>query len=186
MIEINLLPEDSRPVKTGVVYDPKQFLFGLPVILFILIIAHFYITAQSISVNKEYSALNKKWKETAAQREALKSNKDKNTLSNGTLSFAQASKARIAWAQKLALISTNLPQGVWLNELIVNDKNFTLKGSVVSADKQEMGLINDFLNSLKQDKVFFSGFLSLELGPVQREMVGATERVDFTFSGQLK
>lgn len=186
MIEINLLPEEIKPAKTRLAFDPRQLLLGLPVILIVLIIAHFNVIAQSIGVNKKYSILNKEWKETAGQREALKLSKDKFAAGAGAVGFAQAAKSRITWAQKLALLSVNLPQGVWLNELAVNDKNFTLKGSVVSQDKQEMGLINEFLNNLKQDKVFFNGFTSLELGPAQREMVVSTERVDFTFNGQLK
>ncbi len=186
MIEINLLPQELKPSKAGVSFEPKLLLFALPVILAGLIIAHFYFAAQAVGINKKYSQLNKQWKESAGQREALKIEKDKSGLSSGAMSFAQAAKTRIAWSEKLSLLSENLPQGAWLNELAVNEKNFTLKGSVVSLDKLEVSVINEFLNKLKQDKAFIKDFVSLDLGPAQREKVGMTEKVDFTFSGQLK
>jgi Tfp pilus assembly protein PilN len=93
---------------------------------------------------------------------------------------------RINWAEKLNKLSLNLPSGVWFNEIQVNSKEFILKASVISLQKEEMNLINAFIDNLKNDKDFFKDFNNLELNSAQKRVIGGYDVTDFILVGILK
>ncbi len=92
----------------------------------------------------------------------------------------------LSWSEKLYCMSKDLPNGVWLNELSFVDRNFQLRGSIVSLQRNEVGLMNAFLDSLKKDSSFFKDFVTLEPGPLKRRMVASYEVVDFSLQGTLR
>jgi ligand-binding sensor protein len=93
---------------------------------------------------------------------------------------------RITWADKLNKLSLYLPSGVWITDISVTSKDFILKGSVISLVKDELTLINTFLDRLKADKEFFINFENIELSSIERRGVGSYEVADFTLNGKLK
>ncbi|MCX5697154.1 MAG: hypothetical protein NTU54_04200 [Candidatus Omnitrophica bacterium] len=92
----------------------------------------------------------------------------------------------ISWSEKLYCLSKDLPNGVWLNELSFVDRNFQLRGSIISLQRNEVGLMNAFTDSLKKDSSFFKDFVSLEPGALKRRMVAGYEVVDFSLQGTLR
>jgi len=175
MIEINLLPEElkakPKSKKTGVGLQPKQILSLIPFIFGILICMH----------------LNNKWQKFEPQRKILDGfSKEYALLSEDALASQQFVGQRINWSEKLNNLSLKLPSGVWLNEIIVSQKDFIVRGSVVSLKAEEMNLIKIFIDSLKNNTAFIKDFDSLELGSVQRRTVGGYDIVDFNLAGNLK
>ncbi len=189
MIEINLLPEDSK-VKTKrigkISIESKYFLYAVPLLFAVLILAHICLAAVGIAKNFQIGQLNSKWKKLMPQRE-LASNlkKEYNLLASGAKVMQELNSRRPNWSEKLNRLSQGLPSGIWFNEILVSQKDFVLKASVISLQREEMGLINKFIDSLKNDTRFLMHFDKLELGLVQKKSIGGYDVVDFILAAKL-
>ena len=93
---------------------------------------------------------------------------------------------KILWAQKLNIVSDNLPKGVWLKKISFADRIFSIEGSAVSRQLEEMINVHSFLSSLKNDKKFPEYFDDIELGSMQRRKIADIEIADFAIAIQLQ
>jgi len=191
MIEINLLPEElkaePKSKKIGVGLQPKQILSLIPFIFGILICMHFCLLVVNVIKGSQFNILNNKWQKFEPQRKILDGfSKEYALLSEDALASQQFVGQRINWSEKLNNLSLKLPSGVWLNEIIVSQKDFIVRGSVVSLKAEEMNLVKIFIDNLKNNTAFIKDFDSLELGSVQRRTVGGYDIVDFNLAGDLK
>ncbi len=190
MIEINLLSEESK-VKTKrvgkVSIESKYFLYLIPLVFAVLILAHICLAAVGIVKSLQFSQLNNKWKKLQPQRELLNNlKKEYDVVASNAKLIQELNSRRLNWSEKLNRLSLNLPSGIWFNEILVSPKDFVLKASVISLQKEEMSLINKFIGSLKNDTRFLSNFDKLELGSVQKKSVGGYDVVDFILTAKLK
>ena len=190
MIEINLLSEESK-VKTKrigkVSIESKYFLYLIPLVFAVLIFAHICLAAVGIAKNLQFGQLNSKWKKLQPQRELLNNlKKERDVVRSGAKVIQEMNSRRLNWSEKLNRLSQDLPSGIWFNEILVSRKDFVLKASVVSLQKEEMSLINKFIDSLKNDTRFLRDFDKLELGSVQKKSLGGYDVVDFILTAQLK
>lgn len=189
MIEINLIPEEFKVEikKSSVSVDSKKILYLLPIGCSIILLAHICLGAANISLSYKYKALNSKWKTLEPQINALEeNNKESNILREEDAVLQKMVKERINWAEKLNKLSLYLPSGIWFNELIVLNKEFTLKATVISLEKEEMSLINKFLASLKGDTGFARDFKILDLGTIKRDKLSNYDISSFSLAGSLK
>lgn len=195
MIEINLLPQELRVEKKIkkpqeiVVYGlgPKHALLFIPVILLVFIIMHLYFGVISITKSAQLNNLNNKWAKLQNERTLVDNFKRENSLlSEDSVALQQMTGQRVLWAPKLNKLSLALPPGIWFDAVNITLKDFTLNCSAVSLQKEEIALINKFLDNLKNDPGFFNDFISLELGSVQKKTVGSYEVSDFSLNGNLK
>jgi len=188
MIEINLLPEELQvKSKKGSALKPDYAIYFIGLIFGLFICAHIYLGIVSVFKSYRLNSLNKRWQSLEPQRKIWESlKKEQELLSADAKYIQQLAKSRIIWSEKLNKISLDLPSGVWLWDLSINQKDFVLKGSAVSLQKQEMGLINKFMDNLKSDSTFFKDFSGLELSSVQRRTIADYDVVDFVLLGKLK
>jgi len=197
MIEINLLPEELRNrvvkiakpevVRSGTRLNLQQLILLIPVIFTLLIIVHLFFIVLGISYSAQLGSLKSKWDKSTNERKALEDfNAEHTLLSGDSLAVQQLVNERITWADKLNKISLALPPGVWLEAVFVSSKDFSLAGSVVSLKKEEIALLRQLSDNLKNDPDFFRDFNTLELGSIQKNMVGEYEVADFTLIGTLK
>jgi uncharacterized membrane protein (Fun14 family) len=195
MIEINLLPDGLKgKTKTNKAFstnavkpDIKYLLRVVPFMLGMVIFIHLYLGLVGIIKSSQLVSLNNKWRGLDSQRKALESfNQEHMLLSEDAKAIQRASQERLLWAQKLNSLSLDLPSGVWFDEVSLLAKNFILHGSVVSLQKQEMSLINKFIDNLKNDSAFFKDFVRLELDSVEHKSLGGYDVVDFTLTGVLR
>jgi len=191
MIEINLLPEElkvkSKAAKSAVKLEAKYFLYLIPIGVVILLLVHFSLAVVSISKNSQLRALDKKWQGLQPQRRELDEFKREHALlSQDAQEVKGLMGQRTEWAQKLNKLSLYLPSGIWFNEISVSPRDFVLKASVVSLERQEMNLINNFIDSLKKDESFFGNFNNLELSSVKRKAIGGYEIADFILAGTFR
>ena len=190
MIEINLLSEESK-VKTKrigkVSIESKYFLYLIPLVFAVLIFVHICLAAVGIAKSLQFSQLNSKWKKIQPQRELLNNlNKEYDVVTSGAKVIQEMNSRRLNWSEKLNRLSQDLPSGIWFNEILASRKDFALKASVVSLQKEEMSLINKFIDSLKNDARFLRYFDKLELGSVQKKSIGGYDVVDFILTAKLK
>ena len=187
MIEINLLPEELKTKTKKINIKSQYFLYLIPLAFGILIFMHLYLSAVGIIKNYQFSALNNKWKKLQPQREMLKNlSKEYEVLSADAKVIQQLNIRRLNWSEKLNKLSLDLPSGIWFNEIALSRKDFILKGSVISLQKQEMSLINKFIDNLKKDAAFFKDISDLELSSAQIKAIGGYDVFDFILTAKLK
>ncbi|RJP29037.1 MAG: hypothetical protein C4533_04365 [Candidatus Omnitrophota bacterium] len=189
MIEINLLPEElkTKIKKTEQSAKNKKLLYIIPLVFSVLIIAHLFLVllglVKGIDLNRRRSELAK----LEPNKTTLeKFRQDKQLFSQDTKQIEDILRKRINWSQKINRLSMDLPSGVWFTEVSSADKDFTIKGSVVSLEKAEMNLINEFIEKLRKDHDFYKNFTKIELVSAQRKMLAGYEIVEFTLSGEHK
>ncbi len=189
MIEINLLPEELKPKtrKIGKVsIKSKSFLYLFPLVFAVLILVHICLAAGAIVKISQFSILNNKWKKLQPQRELLNNlKKEYDVLASTAKLIEELNSRRNNWSEKLNRLSLDLPSGIWFNEITVSQKEFVLKASAVSLQKEEMSLINKFIESLKNNTAFTRGFNNLELSSVQRKSIVGYDVVDFILTAKL-
>lgn len=197
MIEINLLPEELRnkvvkvnkaeTVSGAPGLELKHFLLLIPLIFAFLICIQLIVGLTGIVRFSRLSILNRKWSSLQAERNSLEEFNGKyNLATEDAEAIQQLVRDRISWSEKLNKLSLYLPSGVWFEELFGNSKELVLKGAVVSLNKEELNLINQFIAKLKGDPVFFKDFNTLELGSAQKNTLGSYDVTEFTLNSTLK
>jgi Tfp pilus assembly protein PilN len=192
MIEINLLPAElrSKTKKVDLVRSAQQhryLLYIIPAFFAFLLCTHIYLAIADIIKSQQLRLLNNKWQSLESRRKEVAEFKKVFESSVSDInSIQQLVNQRINCSEKLNKLSLYLPGGVWFIDLSLNQRNLVLKGSVVSMSKEELGLINSFMGSLKKDSGFFKDFNSLELSSIQRRTIGTYDIVDFILAGTLK
>lgn len=190
MIEINLLSPELK-VK-GKKFDLKSIKLKHPLyvallLLGLLICLHICLVLLGIVKHYQFNMLNKKWQNLKPQIKILEEfNKEHKTSLIDVKAMQKLITERINWAEKLNKLSLSLPNGVWFNDLSLSKNELILKGSVISLQKEELGLINQFMNNLKNDAGFFKAFNQLELGSAQRKTISGYDIVEFVLKGTLK
>lgn len=186
LIQINLLPEELK-TKRKISIDVKSLPCIIALVFGIVVFTHLYLSMFGLIRGVEFNILNNKWKKLAPQREILDDlRREYEVLSFDAKIIQQLNIRRLNLAEKLNKLSMVLPSGVWFNELAFSKKDMLLKGSVISLQKEEMNLLNKFIDNLKNDEAFFSDFYDLELSSIQMRTVGGYDIFDFILTGKIK
>ncbi len=192
-----MLPEELRnravkPLKrdapkAGAKPGARQLILLVPVIFIVLIIGHIFLAFSGMAKASQLNMLKSRWDKAASERKILEDFKNEYTLNSGvTNEMQKLLNERITWADKLNRISLALPPGVWLEAISVSGKAFLLEGKAASLNKDEISLVRNFIEGLKNKPDFTKNFSSLELNSIQKDTVGGREVVDFKIAGVLK
>ena len=183
MIEINLLPEELKikAQKKGRDIKTRQILYFIPALFIILLLVHSYLIGALVLKNIQLMVLNTKWQKLRPQVLKIEEFKKNNELvSQDSRVIQQLVNQRVNWAEKLNKLSLNLPSGMWFNEILVKPKEFILNASVVSLQKDEMSLINQFIENLNNVNAFSKDVPNLELESIQKTVIGGYDVTTFT------
>ena len=200
MIEINLLPEELKAkLKTGAlsrakktdasafILDPKKFLLLIPLFAAATIFVPVYLTGVSVVRNTQFRKLERKWQGLDSQRDLVNAFiQDNWLLSEDAPIIKNYMDKRIIWAEKLNKLSLCLPKGIWFNGISLSAKDLIIQASVFSLRKDEMSLINNFIDNLRKDALFLKNFKLAELNAVQKRTAGSYEVTDFVLVFTLK
>jgi Tfp pilus assembly protein PilN len=188
LIEINLLPENIRPKKDKTLtVSSKQVLSYLFIGAVILVAINLIILSLSFSLRVNIFGLNKKLSKIQPQLQKMQEAERQLQQSQEKMRLAQNLVLnRILWSQKLNIIADTLAQGAWLRYIGVKQNSFNMDGSCVSLKGEEINIIKNLIDTLKEDANFFRDFDNLELKSVQRRLIGGIEVVDFNFVGNIK
>ena len=182
MLEINLLPEELQKKNKATGIETEYFLYIGQWLITIFVVIHIILGGVWIFKTMQLKILNYNWLKLGPERMKLAELKG----SAGASVEARLAGQRISWAEKLNKLSEHLPSGIWLNSFSLSAKELGLKCSVVSLSKEEMLLINQLLNNLKKDPVFYKDFTNVELGAMTRKIYGSYEIMDFVLTFPLK
>lgn len=189
MIEINLLPGElkAKTKKKAEGLKSRQFLYIIPFIFAIFLLIHIFLFAVFVIRSSQLTMLKNKWNSFQPRMKDLEAFRQEYAIASGTAQILQnLVSQRVNWSVKLGKLSLYLPSGVWFTELNFLNKDFSLRASVISLQKEEFAVINKFMQSLKADPDFSKEFAKLELGSVQQRNIGGYDIIDFTLSGNLR
>ena len=187
MIEINLLPEEFKYKKERLINLAGVLYYALPAFFGLLIIIHLYLGGLILFKTLQYKLLNKKLTQLSPQCQQVNEWKRKFKVSSQqTEQVNKLIAQRKTVSYKMQVLAQALPGGIWFNNLDLKQKEFNLRGSVVSSKKDQMGLLNIFLSRLKEDNLFFKDFTRLELGQMSMRTLGGYSIMDFILEGELK
>jgi hypothetical protein len=107
--------------------------------------------------------------------------KDKNTAIEGI-----SGNNNILWSKKLNHISDNMSQGVWVTKITYSDDIVYIGGSAIARQKNELLNAHSLVSNLKADKEFLRHFAEVEMGSVQRRMLGKNKIADFLITIKIE
>ncbi len=186
MIEINLLPSEMRKRKLEL---PEIPLIPVGVgILCVFVIGSLILGLVVHRKNSQLKILRREWEQKLPlKKEADGLKAEIERLRRKKALLENLSKRRFLWSAKLNSLSDLIPMGIWLTELSLDEmgetKFLTLEGIAMPFKGQEMvALVTGFMETLKNDKTFFSGLEEIELGPIERIKVEEAETEVMRFS----
>lgn len=198
MIEINLLPEELKdriakaakpqaPVISAEGWESKHFILLIPLVFGLLISAQLIIAVCGIIKSGQLRSLKARLNQLEPQRKAVAEFNNEYILASGDKQAREElERSRIIWSEKLNKLSLNLPAGVWFSQLSANKKELILKGKVISLSKDELGLIKQLIDNLKDDPLFYRDFNSIEMVSAEKKNIGSYEVTEFSIKAALK
>lgn len=186
MIQINLLPEELRQIKAETKKSkPRDIVYTFYVLFIFLIFFHFLFLIIGISRTVKFTLLNKRWNSLLDKRKVLEDfKKEYLQESESTNQANQILKNRISFTKVLNCLILNLPRGIWFNNLNFDKNVLSISASVVSLEKEEMVLVNKFIDNLKNDKYFSNNFKKIQLGSIQKRNIAGYEVFDFSLKAE--
>ena len=195
MIDINLVPEQLRKrrknelLSGGIFNIPKEVMVGVGggIIVLLLAVDVLFFMAKIVRF-VQYQHAKGQWEAILPDKsntDAIK--KELQDLQKEVKSMKDIMEGHNAiWSQKLNVISSGLPKGIWLRKLTLNDKQLFIEGTTVSKEQNGMINVGDFVSNLKKDDEFMMNFDSIEVDNIQRRKNETLEVADFTILARLK
>lgn len=182
MIEINLLPDELK-AKAKKVQASEKFqyvVYGVLAVFALFVVLHVFFGVMAVAKGVRLNSLKAQGKKLQPQLKSLEDfRKENRELSAEEKNMQDLVSKRISWSEKLNFLSLDLTAGTWFNEISITPKELVIKGAAVSVEKEEMKLLDKFIENLKKDEQFFKDFTAIELKSVTRELIGNYEVVDF-------
>lgn len=194
MIEINLLPPQSRRRKKGRgligggFNIPREVIVGFVGGLFVLLLLVSILLQTTIFMKfAQRKALKLEWEEILPSKARVDTvlSQLRNLQSKAKSIENITGVEDIVWSAKLNDISDSVPRGVWIKSIIGNEQRLVIEGSSVRKVKDEMINVHDFAANLKSQKNFLKNINNLEVGSIQRRSIKNIEVADFSITANV-
>ncbi len=193
MIEINLVPVELRKKRKNKsllrgLNIPRELMIGAGggVVLFLLGL-HLVLLLVNITRLVHYKKLQKQWAQMSPLKEKVDSvATEMRGLQDQLATLDEVTgKSNILWSRKLNILSDTLPRGVWFKKMGFNGDIFSVEGSAISRQGEEMISVHNFTSALKKNKDFLDNFADLKLGSIQTRKLDKIEIADFLITTNL-
>ena len=195
MITINLVPEDKRRKQKRGGFLPTGFVLPREVIIgliggFLVLLALWHILLQGVIMVKyvQLKSLQGQWEKVLPEKKHVDAVIKELRERQARIKTIETVKAdqNLAWAKKLQAISENLPRGIWLRRVSLENKDLFIAGSSVSKHKVEMITVHAFVKQLRESPVFMEGITVVELESIKSRPVGDISVADFVIRVVIK
>ena len=196
-MSINLLPEQlkkKRPIEFR--EDFKSLILRFIFVWLILGVLWLILVFKISDYKRKLTQTEANWRDT----QPLLEEKDRLTQHkkelNEFLAFLkQYVKKGISWSEKLTSLSQLVPEEVWFNEISLRKETKEDKENIfldvlasvgyLKTDEEMLSKINDFIERIKKDSLFFKDFQNLSLFEITKG-TGKEKFMNFKFSLSLK
>lgn len=194
MIDINLVPEQYRKKRRAAAIVesvgglPKEVMIGLVgaftvVLIIVFLIFQGYVALRVASRNdlkRQLAAIDKEKQNVENVIKEMKALKDRaRTLETVAAPYA------IFWAEKINVISNELPRSIWLTKFALEGQSVIIEGSAVSKMKTEITDIHSFMGKLKANKEFMNKLRNLDLEMIKARNVETLTVADFKITAEV-
>ena len=193
MLNINLIPPHLRKKEKsrllGKVNIPLEIIIGCGGGLLVLLgVIHVLLLFINIGKLAQHKSLQKQWETMKPGKENVDSVVNQMRVFQGKYKAIEdiTGKSGLSWAQKVNVLSDNLPRGVWLKKIALNEKMLFIEGSAIAKETSEIIAIHHLTSNLKEDEGFMEYFTDLELGSIQRRKIKNVEIADFVITMKVK
>jgi hypothetical protein len=193
MININLIPPHLRQRRKskllGRLNIPLEIIIGCSAgLLMFLALIHILLLLLNVRKLAYHQILKGKWEAMVPDKENVDSVINEMRAVQGKYKAIEeiVTKGGVSWAQKLNLLSDNLPRGMWFDKLVLDDEMLLVEGSAISRDTNEIINVHRLTVGLKENEEFMRDFVDLELGSIQRRKIKNVEIADFVITMRLK
>ena len=154
----------------------------------LLVLAHVSLMVINIRNVAKHREFQKKMEAVSPQKQQVeKVVNELRTLQSTQKAVQEILPERnIYWAQKLNILSDNIPRGVWLKRINLDENVLLIEGSAISTDNEAMINVHQFTASLKSQREFLEHFTDIELGSIQRRKIKQMDIADFMITVRLK
>jgi len=195
MIELNLIPEHLRKRKRRSfslggrdVHIPREAVIGLiGGLLVLLLLVHVILQLVIMYQFFQNKKIDRQWEQmSSSQTNVNRVLNELRRLQGNMKAFNDIQGAnKVSWAQKLNLISEQLPRGVWLDWISMDGQTLVLRGSSVSKDNTQIISIHNFTENLNQCEPFMQGLKNIETGLIKSRTIQTTPVADFSINAEL-
>lgn len=193
MIEINVVPQELRKRKKqkllpgGVDIPPEVVIGSIGGLFFLLILVHIGLLFLNITRMKEHKLLKQEWAAVSPQKDAVDEVVNQmRQLQNKYKAIVDVTGGEtVWWAEKLNLISNELPRGVWLTKVALTNEMLFIEGSAISKNQDELINVHKFTSNLRRQSKFMGDLTELELGSIQRRTERGIDVADFLITTKL-
>jgi len=196
MIEINLLPEETKKKKHSA---PKIDVSAMSVPSFrivsiaarsagVILIIQLILFAIGSMSGAAFKSLTLEHKDILPKKQETEKLKIRVGVMNAKVgAINELMVKRFSWEKKLNALSDAMIPGVWLMDLNYDEKltenvlsgYLVLSGAASNMSEEGTALIGRFMKSLKDDSAFYSDFSDIELGTIGREKMDEQEIMTF-------
>lgn len=157
-------------------------------LVMLLLLIHVLLFLLSVRKLAYHQILKNKWESMASDKENVDTVISEMRGVQGKYKAIEeiVTKGGVSWAHKLSLLSDNLPRGMWLTKLTLNEDVLVIDGSAISRDTNEIINVHRLTVNLKENEEFMSDFADLELTSIQRRKIKNVEIADFVLTMKLK
>jgi hypothetical protein len=194
MIEINLVPPQIRRKKKsrlwpqGVTIPPEVLVGSGGGLIVLLILVHISLIVINIRKMAQHQDLQRQWGSLLPSKGEFDSIVSELRILQGKQKAAEGifPTKKILWSQKLNILSDDLPRGVWLRKVSLDEGMLFIEGSAVFTENEGMINVHKFTSNLKGQVKFLEDFTDLELGSIQRRKIKHMDIADFIITARLQ
>lgn len=168
---------------------PVEVLIGSCGGLFaLLIIVHIVLLVTNIAKLNRHKLLKQEWAQILPKKQEVdKVVNDVRAINSKSKAVMEVTGGDVIfWAQKLNIISDDLPRGVWLTKIALTEEMLFIEGSAISNNQDELINVHKFTANLKKQPQFLTHLTELELGSIQRRTENKIDVADFLITMKIK
>lgn len=188
MIKISLLPQKLRKKESTHRIKTTLPLFPVAIIVVLVVLAlHVIFFLLSYDRKMQLNSLEKTWEKMQPLYKEVEEVKNDLSAKIDTAEAMETILAREVYLTEfLNKINQAIPRGLWLSRLSFSYTKLIIEGSVFSFGSEEVSIVNNFFNELKNDQFFLDNFKNFSLDSVQRRDVKQYEVLDFLLTAEIK
>ncbi|MBF0594211.1 MAG: PilN domain-containing protein [Candidatus Omnitrophica bacterium] len=192
MIRVNFIPQELRKDRGDLWAEgfgalSREVIIGILVAAAgVLLFLHLILGGMALGKVAEHAMLQARWSSLGPEKRVLDSitNETKALQTRMNSVKVITSAQGVVWARLMNEVSDSVPKGLWIREIKFDKGQLTISGSAVSKVKNEMIVVNNFVDTLKAQPQLKKSFSGIDVDSIQRRENTALSIADFSLKAK--